>query len=285
MLGVGRRKSLVLLCVLAAPAALASCLLTTSLDGFSGAPSVADGSSLDASDRSTPEGDASGDQQTGADVSADGAAGFCQGATFCDQFERALGDTKGPWEAVFSKPGSSVDLTADRARSGAKSLRTILADPAGTAAGMVTSTPDIVKRGRLAWAMFIGVAPARSVNISGLQLRYGARNNTILIQIDASNKVAAIEQEFVDTDLTYLETVATASLVVGRWVEISIEVDVSVTPALVTLRYDGATIADHVPLARSYSSGATGLFIGSSFAGPGAPFTMDFDDVRFDLVP
>ena len=83
---------------------------------------------------------------------------------------------------------------------------------------------------------------------------------------------------------TYHE-LATHTLPVGRWIDVSIAIDHTTTPQRVTATFDGETIVAGVPLETDLPSAKATAIAGSDYASAGPAVTLDVDDVRVERTP
>jgi hypothetical protein len=253
------------------------------LDGLSsssGGTKSGDGGTV-GGDPTPPPGADGGHSDDGSVVGEGGVPSldFCAGATFCDQFERMV--AKGAWDETYVVSGGQVLVTNARARSFKGSLRSTV--PAGTgAAAALTKTMSSARKVRLTFASFVDVAPSGSLDVASVRFRYGDLERRIYLLYADSGFVNVSED---DSSGGFFTNHAGTQLVTNRWVESSISIDVGVTPARITVIYDGKQILDNAALALTYSPSAPTIVAGVLWSN-GVPQTQfDIDDVRVDITP
>ena len=234
-------------------------------------------------------GDASAGADAGPDAGADagpdaGPVDYCAGAAFCDQFERST--PLGSWQTTTVSPGSSLSMTNERARSGTTSLRLTFGTATPTYA-LLQTTMQASRKTKLTFSAYVESAVARIANIGGLAFGF-AGDRTISVYFSAlgdSGQISVIELEATNGTNTIYKEIGTTPLVVGRWFELSIEVDQRNATPVLSVTSEGATVLDHVALAGSFNVVRPLVNFGSGYANAGPAWQIDFDDARVDITP
>ncbi len=235
-------------------------------------------------DRSKIVDDAGADSAADA-LSGDAAVG-CVGATLCDDFERT--ELLGPWSTLTIDRGGIAQIGSTQAHSGQKSLSIFL--PAGTAAGayFVSRPQPVASRSKLHYSMFVPAPPDRAtMNVMSITFTYaGGRSVDIYLSLKGmTSLVAFLTTESMNGTPDAYDSLAGATLVTNRWVDVELDLQHTVTPSVATLTYDGKVVADALPLPRALPAGVPVLTAGINYGSTGSAVTVYFDDVRLDVTP
>lgn len=262
--------------------AVGGCYFTTDFGGLSGGGSANDAGSEGSEAGGVSDGGKGGDAPPVKDNDAGSDGSFvCPPTSFCDGFEGRT-DVLGLWDKEEVVPGCSIELTT-HARTGSGALRVTLA-PQQDAKGRITKAFPQAKKVRVQYAQFFPSAQQRGINLATVQFDYPTRGNGIFVVL-GSGMIGVAEQELAGGAESFFKLFTpSVPVVAGRWVDVDVDVDLSVTPPLLRASYDGASIASDA-LSRSYPLAGPVIFIGASFAAAGPMTVLDIDDVIVTVTP
>jgi hypothetical protein len=287
-----RLLALVGLAAVAATAALASCSLTTSLDGLTpeGLPSSDAGDASPTLDGDEPPTDGSSGGEAGADGGPELA--FCvrePGHLFCSDWESGS-VLDGKWEGTAILPGSTMTREVIAPASGRGNI--VSTTPAASSgevhAVLVKNYTQPVKSMTVAASVKLGTCvPTGSGLASMLSVSAGPSNNIWVAAILVTPSGVVMNATKCQGDggaspvCTSSNNTLTAAPTLNAWSRVVMTVDH--VASTVTVTVDGKLALDKKPVTLTTENTSALLNIGLFAQAPVGACRVEYDDVTFDI--
>ncbi len=201
----------------------------------------------------------------------------CDGATFCDSFERS--QPKGEWDSAFVEPGSVLECTGARARTGRSSLRSLLGD-SNLSKAFVSKAFPAPRHLRWAFSFVFDAIPARSAEVGALKFESGGDALGFSARFGEGQLAVFFEDPI-------LRGLVLRPIPIGKWIDVLLVIDLRSSPQRFSLTIDGVRhhVDTAIPVSVPLAPVAVTVTAGATQSAAGPPIAFDIDDVRVDIEP
>jgi hypothetical protein len=215
-----------------------ACNLLFSVDGYVG-DGDAQGTVTDGGTRPMLDAPGATDTSTMSDAGAGDA--FCNGAIFCDEFDRPASDVQGAWGSI-NAGGGSITLV-DSGPSGHALDCQVTAGASGAMVYLDEKTSISVTKATIQYGVSLAAIPAGGgIHVNELVFNTSTTASTVFAYVQGGGGLVISELICVFVDgysCNYSQSMASVPFSPGNWHTISLTVDFGSTPAKYTAVVDG----------------------------------------------